>query len=50
MDARGKKNVMKLPEAVAHSLASHCKALNEDLGPTNRAGVAGIAKAKKVKK
>ena len=47
MDARGKKNTMKLPEAVVHSLAPHCKGLGEELGPTNRAGVAGIAKAKK---
>ena len=41
---------MKLPEVVYESLKKHVAGLKEEVGQSNRSGVAGVAKAKKVKK
>jgi leucine-rich repeat protein SHOC2 len=50
LDARGaKKNTLKLPEAVYDALRPHVESLQGQLGPTSRAGVSGVQKAKKAK-
>jgi len=50
LDARGaKKNILKLPEVVFESLKRHVPSLGGEFGPTSRAGLAGVQKAKKGK-
>ncbi len=48
LDARGaKKNTLKLPEVVFEALKPHVPSLQGALGPSSRAGVVGVQKAKK---
>ncbi len=50
LDARGaKKNLLKMPEVVYEALRPHVSSLQGALGAGSRAGVAGVAKAKKAK-